>query len=97
VKKRIYIKALCTSIAVVVFNMVLCDAAAEPVDGAAQWIWQAEEGPKNTWVAFRKEFDLKEVPQTVVAQLSTDTKYWLWINGEMVLSGAWSASGWNLL
>lgn len=60
-------------------------AASESVDSAAQWIWQENDGPKNAWVAFRKEFDVKKVPESVVAQFSTDTKYWLWINGEMVL------------
>ena len=51
----------------------------------AQWIWQAEDGPKNSWVAFRKDFDLTKVPNAALANISTDTKYWLWINGEMVL------------
>ncbi|TWU64651.1 hypothetical protein [Crateriforma conspicua] len=47
--------------------------AANP-DWRAQWIWQAAEGPSNTWVAFRKEFDLASVPDEAVANISTDTK-----------------------
>ena len=51
----------------------------------AQWIWQDEAGPANTWVAFRKSFDLNELPKEALAHIAVDTKYWLWINGEMVL------------
>ncbi|MDQ8200630.1 alpha-L-rhamnosidase C-terminal domain-containing protein [Pelagicoccus enzymogenes] len=51
----------------------------------AQWIWQAEDGPSNTWVAFRKTFDLDAVPEQVIAHIATDTKYWLWVNGELAL------------
>ena len=53
--------------------------------GDAKWIWQQEAGPANTWVAFRKSFNLNEIPKDVVAKIAVDTKYWLWINGEMVL------------
>lgn len=51
----------------------------------AKWIWQSKDGPKNTWIAFRKQFELDDVPPTAIAAISTDTKYWLWINGEMVV------------
>ncbi|KAA1259069.1 Bacterial alpha-L-rhamnosidase [Rubripirellula obstinata] len=60
-------------------------ANSAAMDWKAHWIWQAKDGPANTWVAFRKEFEMNEVPEKVLANISTDTKYWLWINGEMVL------------
>lgn len=53
--------------------------------GNAQWIWQQEDGPANTWVAFRKTITLNEVPTKALTKISVDTKYWLWINGKMVL------------
>ncbi|WP_288956392.1 alpha-L-rhamnosidase C-terminal domain-containing protein [uncultured Polaribacter sp.] len=53
--------------------------------GDAKWIWQQEDGPANSWVAFRKSFNLNKIPKDVVAKIAVDTKYWLWINGEMVL------------
>lgn len=55
------------------------------VDWQAQWIWQAEDGPSNAWVAFRKTVQVDEVPEKVIANISADSKYWLWINGEMVV------------
>ena len=51
----------------------------------AQWIWQQKDGPSNTWMSFRKTVVLDEVPDQVEAFISVDSKFWLWINGEMVL------------
>ncbi len=51
----------------------------------AQWIWQQADGPSNTWMSFRKTVKLDEVPAKVEALIAVDSKFWLWINGEMVL------------
>lgn len=56
------------------------------MDWEAEWIWTKQRaGNPNTWVALRKEVTLDEINQTAVAYISADTKYWLWINGEMVV------------
>ena len=66
--------------------MLSHSAAAEPLlDWQAQWIWQAEDGPDNAWVAFRKEIKVDKVPETVIANISADSKYWMWINGDLVV------------
>ncbi|MDD4515790.1 alpha-L-rhamnosidase C-terminal domain-containing protein [Massilibacteroides sp.] len=39
----------------------------------------------NTWLAFRKTVDLKNVPESLTAKIAADTKYWLWINGRLVV------------
>ena len=55
----------------------------------AEWIWQKSDGPANTWMAFRKEINLDRQPKSVIAKIAVDSKYWLWINGEMdVFEGA---------
>jgi len=51
----------------------------------ADWIWQKADGPVNTWMAFRKEINLEMRPKTAVATIAVDSKYWLWVNGEMVV------------
>ena len=61
------------------------EAKAPSVEWKAQWIWQEEDCPPNSWVAFRKEIDLDEAPGTVTAKISADSKYWLWINGKLVV------------
>ena len=59
-------------------------SSAVEVHGA-QWIWQASNGPANSWLSFRKTFDLEKIPETVLATIAVDSKFWLWINGEMVV------------
>ncbi|MFS4482739.1 alpha-L-rhamnosidase C-terminal domain-containing protein [Hyunsoonleella sp. 2307UL5-6] len=51
----------------------------------AQWIWQQEDGPSNTWLSFRKTITVDEIPEIVEAHIAVDSKFWLWINGEMVI------------
>ena len=45
----------------------------------------AEPGVANQWLAFRKDFDLEEVPSVAEARIAVDSKYWLWINGELAV------------
>jgi hypothetical protein len=56
------------------------------LDWKAEWIWTKQRaGNPNTWVALRKEVTLDDINQSATAYISADTKYWLWINGEMVV------------
>lgn len=53
-----------------------------------KWITtDGEQNPNqpNSWIAFRKDITLNKVPSTAFTQIAADTKYWLWINGEMVV------------
>lgn len=53
-----------------------------------KWITtDGEQNPNqpNSWIAFRKDITLNKVPSTALTQIAADTKYWLWINGEMVV------------
>ena len=63
------------------FNLSLLAAS----DWNAHWIWQEQDGPKNSWMAFRKEVQLDAIPKEVVARIAVDSKFWLWINGKPVL------------
>lgn len=51
----------------------------------ANWIWADTAIKQGQWVALRKTFNLDEEPVNAVARISADTKYWLWINGELVI------------
>lgn len=52
----------------------------------SQWI-SAVESKKDTniWQVFRKNIDLYSAPQKATALIAVDSKYWLWINGELVV------------
>ena len=53
----------------------------------AQWITAGDTtvSDMNTWLMFRKDIKVKKVPERVVAHVAVDSKYWLWINGQMVV------------
>ena len=48
----------------------------------AKWIWSAEHG-KNTWLAFRKKSIC--AGGTHIVKIAAETRYWLYINGELVI------------
>ncbi len=58
----------------------------EKTDWKAKWIWDQENlTQKNIWMCFNKRVNLDKVPEELVANISADSKYWLYINGETVV------------
>jgi len=52
----------------------------------ASWITsQRSQSESNSWICFRKEVRIKTVPASAMARIAVDSKYWLWINGKMVV------------
>ena len=52
----------------------------------AKWIWDKENlTEENVWMCFSKEVSLKKTPEELIAHISADSKYWLYINGENVV------------
>ncbi|RYU91417.1 glycoside hydrolase [Mucilaginibacter terrigena] len=53
----------------------------------AHWIGTAA-GPDtaaNTWLAYRKQISITHIPARAIAKIAADSKYWLYINGKMVV------------
>ena len=67
------------------FLVLLLTTTITVVNAQSQWIWQQDAGPANTWMAFRKTITISTVPSTAITKIAVDSKYWLWINGKMVL------------
>lgn len=67
------------------FTALLATAEAKS-DWKAQWIntEQCQSG-SNTWLAYRKTVTIANLPNTLTAHIAADSKYWLWINGRMVV------------
>lgn len=59
-------------------------APAVEVPWTAQWIGP-ERGEANLWIGYRKTFAVSRVPASVPARIAVDSKYWLWINGKLVV------------
>jgi len=52
----------------------------------ANWISHlSSQNATNTWFCFRKDFSLDGVPSKAVAKIAADSKYWLWVNGKLVV------------
>ena len=55
-------------------------------DWKADWIWDSSDGTKeNTWMVFRNRFTLETVPEKLIAAISADSRYWLFVNGVNVV------------
>lgn len=54
------------------------------IDWQASWIG-VEENKVNQWTCFRKVVTLEAAPHEAVARIAVDSKYWLWVNGELVV------------
>lgn len=58
----------------------------ENTDWTAKWIWDKENlTEKNVWMCFNKNVTLKSKPEKLIANISADSKYWLYINGDVVV------------
>jgi alpha-L-rhamnosidase len=52
----------------------------------AKWITdQGCQNKTNSWHCFRKDFSLDILPMKAFAKIAIDSKYWLWVNGKMVV------------
>lgn len=48
-------------------------------------VMDAEPGVPNQWLAFRKDITIETVPESAPAKVAVDSKYWLWVNGELAV------------
>jgi hypothetical protein len=53
-------------------------------EGAASWIGPANPAV-NQWTRFHKSFGIDQVPAVAIARIAVDSKYWLWLNGTLVV------------
>ena len=55
-------------------------------DWKGKWInTERCQSAKNTWLIYRKDVTIGQVPQRLDARIAVDSKYWLWINERMVV------------
>ena len=56
--------------------------------GQAPWTEQhnpSVERPSNLWTCYRTAFELAAAPKNAPARIAVDSKYWLWVNGALVV------------
>lgn len=59
-----------------------CDAE---VDWAARWIAPATTIAPGQWACFRRRFCLNQPVSRPILRIACDTKYWLWIDGRLIV------------
>jgi len=59
--------------------------AQSPQPWSANWIWTSEQGPDNIWLDFRKKVTLTSKPTTAITRIAAENKYWLFINGSLIV------------
>jgi len=63
---------------------VLCiSSCGKTNDMTPMVICTGDDYAEGSWYAFRKDFDIQGDPSKAVLRIESDTKYWLWVNGEM--------------
>lgn len=74
-------------IAIILFSLCwLFGAKVSAQFGEAHWISApGVQDTANTWIGFRKEFTLDRLPDEALASVAADSKYWLWVNGELAV------------
>ena len=88
IRARLLALALLAGLRAAAFAQSATVTTVPAPDWQAQWIGgtAAEaNNPPNSWTAFRHTFDLSTRPVSAVARIAVDSKYWLWINGELVV------------
>lgn len=63
-----------------------CWAGTEDKLKGISWISikEAEQQP-NQWLCFRKQIFIDDIPENAYMDIAVDSKYWLWINNELVV------------
>jgi alpha-L-rhamnosidase len=82
--KKLVLQLLAVALA---FGSAAISATAAGISDApwsAQWIGPAQTS-NNTWICFRKNLTLTRPPASLRARIAVDSKYWLWINGKLVV------------
>jgi len=66
--------------------LICLSAFGQTTDWRAEWIGLPHAAvDTNVWTAFYNAYAIENVPKTAYAKIATDSKYWLWINGELVV------------
>ena len=71
---------------VLTLMLCFCAACSFAIDWKGEWISaRACHDEPNTWLNYQKMVTVESVPESALARIAADSKYWLWINGELVV------------
>ena len=74
-----------TRISLILFFLLMV-TVSYPFSVNSRWITVPDcKNNPSTWIGYRKVVQLDSIPESVVAAIAVDSKYWLWINDELVV------------
>lgn len=87
------IRSFASSMNQVVIALIIVFAASlNAIGQGKEQVWKAEwirafeqQNTSNTWTAYRKSINIEEVPSEALAKIACDSKYWMWVNGELAV------------
>jgi len=82
--KRQVLQLLAVILAFASAAISAAEAGNSDVPWTAHWIGPSQTS-NNTWICFRKTLALTKPPASLRARIAVDSKYWLWINGKLVV------------
>jgi hypothetical protein len=81
--KRLILTLICSLSTLA--DLSAAETAKAAGDWEASWIGLTDAPSENQWICYRKVVALQEAPSHAFAKIAADSKYWLWINGELVV------------
>lgn len=69
------------------FSIVLFSNQIAAQQWKGKWIGLASQDTNltNIWAGFRKDFNIDRLPKQAIAKIAVDSKYWLYVNDELVV------------
>ena len=87
-KKHFSIKITALVWLLSIFHVVIAqnDTSTSTINWKAQWVTAFEQqNETNNWTAYNKTFKVEQLPGVALAKIACDSKYWMWINGELAV------------
>jgi hypothetical protein len=87
-KKHFLIRLTTLVCVLFIFHVAIAqnNTSNSTIDWKAQWITAFEQqNETNNWTAYNKSFKVEIVPGMALAKIACDSKYWMWINGELAV------------
>ena len=64
----------------------LINIGSSKTEWKAKWISSKKHvSDSSSWICYRKEIFINFVPEPTIINIAVDSKYWLWINGKLVI------------
>ncbi|MEN8230289.1 MAG: alpha-L-rhamnosidase C-terminal domain-containing protein [Bacteroidota bacterium] len=71
---------------IALFVLITLSGFSQDNHWSAKRITSAQsQNESNSWLNFRTEVELDKVPAEAIAKIACDSKYWMWINGNLVV------------